>query len=467
MDFLKNRYEERSTIKRTAEVLIARLDTENRSATTVEAAQTKTGFERLKELDIEIAELEEIKRQRDAVPAECYGDGSTSNRRRGEGCDEAHRLLESEFRSGRLTDSGAEATTELLSEGPATSRRQADSWIRAAGNPAYRDAFAKMLADPARGHMLWSEAEADAYRAAADVNAELRAMSTTGADGGYLIPLTLDPAILLTNDGSTNPLRQLATTKTTMTNAWQGVTSAGVTSEWKTEGAEAADASPAVAAPSIDVHLGDAFVPYSYEVGMDAVNFLEELGEVLRDSADQLQATAYTTGTGSSQPEGIVTGLVGGSSEIDSGGSEAIIAADAYTLQNALPARFSADATWLSHIATANTFRQFETTNGALAFPSMHEAPASLLGKAWHECSNMDGAIDAAATANNFVLIYGDVRRAFYIVDRVGSTLELIPNLVGANQRPTGERGAILWFRTGSEVVIPQALRMLDVPTTA
>lgn len=79
----------------------------------------------------------------------------------------------------------------------------------------------------------------------------------------------------------------------------------------------------------------------------------------------------------------------------------------------------------------------------------------------------MDSAINAAATENNYMLIYGDVARGFFIVDRVGSTLELIPNLVGANQRPTGQRGALLWARTGSEVVVPQALRLLDVPATA
>ena len=43
-----------------------------------------------------------------------------------------------------------------------------------------------------------------------------------------MIPLTLDPAILLTNDGSNNPLRQLATVKQTTTNAWAGITSAGL-----------------------------------------------------------------------------------------------------------------------------------------------------------------------------------------------------------------------------------------------
>jgi predicted phage gp36 major capsid-like protein len=30
-----------------------------------------------------------------------------------------------------------------------------------------------------------------------------------------------------------------------------------------------------------------------------------------------------------------------------------------------------------------------------------------------------------------------------------------------------GQRGALLWFRTGSDVVIPNAFRLLSIPTTA
>jgi HK97 family phage major capsid protein len=108
-----------------------------------------------------------------------------------------------------------------------------------------------------------------------------------------------------------------------------------------------------------------------------------------------------------------------------------------------------------------------KTSVGRLQFPELRENPANLLGKAFHENSNMDSAIDAAATANNYMAIYGDIAKAFYIVDRVGSTLEIIPNLVGANQGPTGERGALHWFRTGSEVVNIAAARLLDIPTTA
>lgn len=380
----------------------------------------------------------------------------------------ARRIIEDISRAGILPDHALEKATGLLEHGTGTERSLAARWAATAGDPLYRSAFAKLCSDPARGHLLWDGQEQVAYRAAAAVHGELnRAMSTTNANGGYMIPLTLDPAILLTSDGSNNPLRRLATIKQTTTNAWQGVTSAGATSEWKTEAAEAADGSPTLANPSIPIFFGDSFVPYSFEVGMDADTFLEELSVVLVDSADNLQATAFTTGTGSGQPQGIVTGLAGTASEINTGGTEAIVAADAYTLQNALPARFSANAVWMSHIATANTFRQFETTNGSLKFPSLHENPPSLLGKPWFENSNMDGSINAAATANNFVLIYGDVRAGFFIVDRIGTSIELVPHLFGANGRPTGQRGAFLWFRTGSEVVVPQALRLLDVPTTA
>jgi HK97 family phage major capsid protein len=81
--------------------------------------------------------------------------------------------------------------------------------------------------------------------------------------------------------------------------------------QWTAEAAEVADASPTLGSPSIPVYKGDAFVPFSFEVQGDAVNFMQELGKLLVDGAEQLNATAYTTGTGSGQPTGIITSLVG------------------------------------------------------------------------------------------------------------------------------------------------------------
>lgn len=135
--------------------------------------------------------------------------------------------------------------------------------------------------------------------------------------------------------------------------------------------------------------------------------------------------------------------------------AESLTAADVYAVQNALPPRFQSNAAWNANLAIINSLRQSETTNGALKFPGLQDNPPMLLGRNMYENSNMDGTFDAAATANNYLLLYGDFQQ-FVIVDRIGSTIELVPHLFGANRRPTGQRGALLWFRTGSNVVVPQ-----------
>lgn len=384
--------------------------------------------------------------------------------------DPAMRTLDRAVKDERLPARGAEIVENLMHSGPAIAQTWTQRYAAAAGAEAYERAFAKLLGNPERGHLEWTAEEADAYRAVRAVQNEQRAMSLTDTAGGYMVPLTLDPAVLLTSAGSINPLRQIARVVQTATDAWSGVTSAGVTAEWTAEAAEVADASPTLANPSIPVHKGDAFVPFSFEVQGDAVNFLGELSKLLIDGAEQLNATAYTTGSGSGQPTGIITKLVASAGAvplITPATAETLAAGDVYTVQNALPPRFQPNAQWCANLAIINTLRQFETSNGALKFPALQDNQPVLLGRPMNEVSNMDGSINAAASENNYVLLYGDFASGMVIVDRLGSTLELVPHLVGANRRPTGQRGALLWFRTGSDVVIPQAFRLLSIATTA
>ncbi|MFZ3595831.1 phage major capsid protein [Streptomyces sp. BH104] len=371
--------------------------------------------------------------------------------------DAAMRTLESAVRAHSLPEHAAERVESMLRTEPPRGQTLTARWTLATGADAYRSAFAKLLADPVRGHLLWSGEEGEAYRRVAEVQSEMRAMNLTDGAGGYMVPLTLDPAILLTSAGSNNPLRQIARVEQTATDSWNGVSSAGATAEWKTEAVEAADGSPTLVQPSIPAHFGDSFVPYSFEVGMDAVDFLGQLQGVLVDAADQLMATAYTTGTGTGQPTGIVTALAGTSSAIATAVADTVAASDVFNVQNALPPRFSMNAQWCANIAIINTLKQFESTNGAPKFPEI--ANGQLLGKPLNECSNMDGSLTAGQ--DNHVLVYGDFSN-FVIVDRIGTTLELIPNLVGANRRPTGQRGALLWFRTGSDSIADNAFRVLN-----
>ncbi|WP_370329180.1 phage major capsid protein [Mycolicibacterium hippocampi] len=379
--------------------------------------------------------------------------------------DPAMRTLEARIKSGALSERGAEVVENLLRSGPAQAQTWTQRWAVATGSEVYERAFAKKLADPDHGHLTWTPQEADAWRTVAAVQAE-RAMSLTDTAGGFLVPLTVDPAVLLSSNGSTNPLREISRVVQIATDSWNGVSSAGVSAEWIAEAAEVADASPTLAQPSVPVFKADAFVPFSFEIQGDAPTFMAELSTLLQDAADQLTATAYTTGDGSGKPTGVISALAGGSSVVSGDGSEVLAASDVFKVQNALPPRFQPRAQWNANLAIINALRQFETTNGALKFPELAQNPPMLLGRPVRENSNMDGTINAAATEANHVLLYGDFQQ-FLIVDRVGSTLELVSHLFGANRRPTGQRGALLWFRTGSDVLVDNAFRVLNVPTTA
>lgn len=364
---------------------------------------------------------------------------------------QARKSIDLAAKSGLLPDYAAERATELVESGPDRDRTLAARWATAAGDPDYLKAFMRLVADPKKGHLLWTAKERDAYQAVAAVHADLKAMSTSAGAGGEMIPLTLDPAIMLTNAGSINPLRRISRTVRTVSNTWQGVTSAGATAEWKAESAQSADGSPVLAEAPIAVHMGDVDVPYSYEVEQDAMNFASELQKVLNDAADLLQATAFTTGTGTGQPFGVVTGAT-----VVNNAAGAFVAADVYTLQNSLPARFSGNAQWCANIAVINKISEFETTAGNLKFPEIRQD--RLLRKPMNELSDMSGDF---STLNSKFLLYGNFQAGFVIVDRIGSTLEILPGF-GANQRPTGQRHAFLTFRTGSKVVVPAAIRVLN-----
>lgn len=82
------------------------------------------------------------------------------------------------------------------------------------------------------------------------------------------------------------------------------------------------------------------------------------------------------------------------------------------------------------------------------------------MGKPLYECSDVDGIINA--TVENYAAVFGDWSN-YRIVDRVGFTVEMIPNLFGATGRPTGSRGLLAWWRTGADSVNDTGFCMLNV----
>jgi hypothetical protein len=96
--------------------------------------------------------------------------------------------------------------------------------------------------------------------------------------------------------------------------------------------------------------------------------------------------------------------------------------------------------------------------NGALKFPGLQNDQPTLLGRAVHELSNMDGVIDSGQA--NAIGLYGDFSN-YVVTQRVGTSVELIPHIFGQNLRPTGQRGMLMWGRYGADSINDAAFRML------
>lgn len=141
--------------------------------------------------------------------------------------DTAFRTLDVCVRDGLMSSRAAEAAETLCRTGPPQSTSWAQRWLAATGNRDYLGAFVKRVSNPVAGHTTWTDREAAAWREAAAVAAEQRAMGLVDTAGGFLIPAALDPAILLSGDGSTNPIRQVARVVQTTSEVWRGVTSEG------------------------------------------------------------------------------------------------------------------------------------------------------------------------------------------------------------------------------------------------
>lgn len=166
-----------------------------------------------------------------------------------------------------------------------------------------------------------------------------------------------------------------------------------------------------------------------------------------------------TTGSGSGQPTGIVTALTGGSSEVSPASGGAFAAADVYAVDEALPARYRGNSSWLASRQILNDIAQFETTNGALKFPTIQGRDPSLLNRPAYEASDMSSTV----TTGEHVLLLGDWSN-FVIADRIGTVVEFIPHLFAtSNNRPSGSRGWYAFYRVGADSVNDGAFRVLQL----
>jgi HK97 family phage major capsid protein len=326
-------------------------------------------------------------------------------------------------------------------------------------DPTYLRAWSKMARNPQSATL-----EDDERRAIARVETLARAMSLTDTAGGYLVPFQLDPTVILTSAGSYNEIRRMARQVVATGDVWHGVSAGAVSWGYRAEAAEAGDDAPTFVQPTVPVYTADGFVPISVEALADAANVTSEVGTLLAQGKEDLEAQAFATGTGSGQPTGIVTALVASSPTVivPSAGANVFAAADVYAVHDNLPARYRGrpGMGWLANNLIYSAVRQFDDEGGGDLWARIGEnRPNELVGKPVMEAEAMDGTY---GSGENYVLIGGDWYN-YVIADRIGTTVEFIPHLFGANQRPTGQRGWWAYVRHGADSVNDGAFRMLNI----
>ncbi len=376
-----------------------------------------------------------------------------------------------ELRSAALTgierwnaeDSLKESASKLVEQ--TDDPRGIGEHVLRTSNPAYLSAFRKFMKDPEGYRDLFTNEERAAWagvrqwsqRAALDIS-------------GAVLPSPLDPAIVLSNAGTLDPMRSVARVDQTVANSKRYITSAGVSASFDGELVEVSDDTPSLVEPTITCQKAQAFVQASVEAAMDQPDISEEVARMFGDARARLEGANFIAGVaGSNQPIGIETALDGGASEVAPATAEVFAAADVYGLIEALPPRYRANARWMAELSTLNQIDQFETGNGAKLFPEVGASDPVILRRGVAENSNVDAFSDVnvAATADNFILYVGDWSN-YVILDRVGMSIELIPHLLNtANNLPDGRRGWYSFWRVGADSINDDGFRVLNLATTA
>lgn len=351
-----------------------------------------------------------------------------------------------------LTDAHKERTTALLHRNGHESFFA--EYVLLGTSEPYADGFLRSLTGATAG--MAPDLSPAERQALTQRHMLARAMGLSDVTG-VLVPTHLDTMLILANAGRTNPLRQVARQETGTTNVYQSVRTAGVTHDWTAEAAQVGDNAPSFANPKATAFKGTIFVPISFEAFEDARGRESDIMQLMADEQDDAEATVFISGNGTTRPRGLITALdANTNAEVANNTTNTFFLDDVYDVYEALPPRYRNDRTvWLANLAFINDIRQFGTDayNTQTVQLGSRTIPA-VLGHGILEATAMDSAITTGAVNN--ILAVGDPS-TYLIYDRIGTSVEFIPNLFHAsNNRPSGQRGWLMHHRTGANLLVDQ-----------
>lgn len=321
-------------------------------------------------------------------------------------------------------------------------------YLAAVGSEAYMTAWSAVVGSPDRAALELDPAERAALREARLAARAMHAFAvgTDAVDPGWPLPLQVDPTLIIVGPGGAgeDPLRRLATVRTIVGRRLTVVTSTSVTAAYGAEGTDVTEVEPDPTPVEIKAERGAAFMRLTFELVQDLAGSASEVAKIFFEAKANLEAEKFSVGSGTDEPEGIITGLT---PFADTPADPS----DLRAAQGDLGPRYQGNARWLANLDAINLVSTFVASADATE-PQIFDAQGRLLRKPVEELPYFpDGDV-----------VYGDVRAGFTIVDRLGASIE--PTGVHFNKDtgvPDGSRGFLLLWRSGSRVVDEDALRLL------
>lgn len=323
----------------------------------------------------------------------------------------------------------------------------------------YRSAFGRYLRDGANGQFTIGERGAlQRHRYYERAQSE----GTTTA-GGFSVPPTIDPSIIVTDAPSPNPYMTLCTVRDIVTGTWKGVVSAAPAWSIDGEATEVSDDSlTSVSQPTIPTFNARAWIEYSIEIGEDWPDFGAQMSEALATGYQELLVDKFSRGVGTTEPTGILTALAAASPTVlvTSATDGSFSDIDVNNTWNALPAKYRANAVWMASTTVASEIR---TNSGlyhasAVVLDGRIAASEILMGRQFVEMPYFPAASNTTGANNR--LVVGDWSQ-MTIARRRGISVEVVNAVFStSHMRPTGSRGLWATARIGSDVPNPNAFRM-------
>lgn len=325
-------------------------------------------------------------------------------------------------------------------------------------SPTYKRALGKYIA----GDILNTE-EGEALQIS-------RALSLTSAAGGYAVPVELDPTIMPTSNLAINPIRGIAKVRQISVDTFNGVTSGAVTAAYGAEATPTTDSSPTLGQVVISTERATSFIPFSIEIGQDWSALQSEMGQLLSDAKDVLEATKFTLGSGTNEPFGLITGAT---TVFTGSSATGFTLTDLMNWDESLPPRFQPNASVMMTKAAANRIRRIDAgvVGGAgsgvwiqnmtlqTGSASSGRFGADFLGYPAYQ----NTAMSSTFTTGQLIGVLGDFSY-YIIIDRIGMNIEVIPHLFDVTfNQPTGQRGLYCYWRNGAKVADPAAFRTLKL----